>query len=59
MEKIKYDHPQAYEIYVQNQVLFETDAELNKQILDLNVKSKRAVNSTVKEIYARFAVPLF
>lgn len=59
MEKIKYDHPQAYEIYVQNQVLFETDAELNKQILDLNVKSKRVVNSTVKEIYARFAVPLF
>ncbi|WP_339171277.1 hypothetical protein MKY51_09355 [Solibacillus sp. FSL R5-0691] len=56
MEKIKCDHPQAYEIYVQNQVLFETDAELSRKILDLNVKSKLAVNNTVKEIYARFAV---
>jgi len=56
MEKIKGDHPQAYEIYVQNQVLFETDAELSRKILELNVKSKLAVNNTVKEIYTRFAV---
>ena len=56
MEKIKCDHPQAYEIYVQNKVLFETDEELSKKIMKLNVKNKMAVNNTVKEIYAHFAV---
>jgi len=56
MEKIKCDHPQAYEIYLQNKELFETNAELSKKILDLNLKNKVAVNNTVKEIFARFAV---
>ena len=56
MEKIKCDHPQAYEIYVQNKTLFETDAELSKKIINLKVKNKMATNNTVKEIYTRFAV---
>lgn len=56
MEKIKSDHPQAYVIYMQNQALFETDAELSKKVLDLDVKNKMAVNNTVNEIYALFAV---
>lgn len=56
MEKIKCDHPKAYEIYVQNQALFETDAELSKKVLDLDVKNKMAVNNTVNEIYAHFAI---
>lgn len=51
MEKIKCDHPEAYEIYGQHKVLFETDAELSKKIMNLNVKNKTAVNNTVKEIY--------
>lgn len=54
MEKIKSDHPKAYEIYLQNKVIFETDAELSKKIMHLNVKNKMAVNNTVKEIYAHF-----
>lgn len=56
MDKIKADHPQAYVIYMQNQALFETDAELSKKVLDLDVKNKMAVNNTVNEIYAHFAV---
>lgn len=54
MEKIKCDHPQAYEIYMQNKALFETDVELSKKIINLNVKNKVAVNNTVKEIYTYF-----
>ena len=56
MEKIKYDHPQAYKIYVQNKALFETDPSLSKKIMDLKVKNKTAVHNTVNEIYAHFAV---
>lgn len=56
MEQIKCDHPQTYEIYVQNKVLFETDPALSKKILDLNVKNKTAIHNAVKEIYAHFTV---
>ena len=56
MEQIKCDHPQAYEIYVLNKALFETDPALSKKILGLKVKNKTAVHNTVNEIYAHFAV---
>ncbi|MGN7477076.1 hypothetical protein ACTHOQ_04405 [Solibacillus silvestris] len=56
MEKIKSEHPQAYVIYRQNQSLFETDVEISKKILDLDVKNKMVVNNIVNEIYTHFRI---
>ncbi|MEO4055174.1 hypothetical protein [Solibacillus sp. CAU 1738] len=56
MEKIKTNHPKAYEIYLHNKAIFETDTELSEKIMHLNLKNKMAVNNIVKEIFTHFAM---
>ena len=54
MEKIKATHPTAYELYVKHQAAFETDELLSEQIVRLNVKNQKAVDTAVHEIYVHF-----
>ena len=56
MEKIKFAHPTAYQLYLKHKITFETDEILSEKIVNLNTKNRRAVDTTVNEIYAYFNV---